>query len=64
MSAVILPFPAFKTYFIVSSPKSVGIVTECISDHHDTSELNNCLNDQEKLNITSCQSFFNFTWKK
>ena len=43
---------------------SVIIVTECISDHSNTSKCNNCLNDEEMLNISSCHSFFNFVKKK
>ena len=36
----------------VYSLKSVGIVTECISDHNDTNKRNNCLNLICALNIS------------
>ena len=49
---------------IVYSRKSVGIVTECISNYNDTSKHHNCRNDEETLNITYCQSFSNFVKKK
>ena len=40
----------------VYSFKSVDIMTEYISDHNVTNTRNN----QETLNIRSCQSFLNF----
>ena len=42
---------------------TVDIVTEWISDHNDTNQRNNRLNDSEALNITSCQPWFNFVEK-
>ena len=46
---------------IAYSLKSVGIVTECISDHNDTNKRNNCLNLIFMLNdffITRSHSLF------
>ena len=43
---------AFKNEFLlVYSLKSVGIVTECISNYNDTNKWNDCLNLNCTLNF-------------